>query len=357
MEMKDDNNDKSPSSKGEKASSEERQNDKKVIIKKNTKNPDDQIEDMLVDQLEKVHIESHDDSGSENDDEERDDSSTLKEIANLIKEGKLCKILVLSGAGVSCAAGIPDFRSPLTGLYDNLQKYNLPYPEAIFDLDFYRDDPMPFVTLASELWPGLKHSPTLTHSFVALLDQKGLLLRNYTQNIDGLEALAGVSPDRLVECHGHFRTASCIDCHKLHLKCKETIVNEVRPMYCSKPNCKGLVKPDIVFFGEGLPKRFEDLLYEDIKHADLLIVMGTSLTVRPVSLIPEFVKEDCRRLLINREMVGDFTPSADNKGFIRDFFEPGDCDESTTQLCRFLGWENELYELNATTKIKFNDST
>ena len=81
----------------------------------------------------------------------------------------------------SCNAGIPDFRTPGTGLYDNLQKYNLPVPEAVFDLGFYQNNPSPFVQLASELWPGLKHSPTVTHSFIALLEKKGMLLRNYTQ--------------------------------------------------------------------------------------------------------------------------------------------------------------------------------
>jgi NAD-dependent SIR2 family protein deacetylase len=74
-----------------------------------------------------------------------------------------------------------DFRTEGTGLYDNLQKYNLPYPEAVFDLSFYMNNPDPFVQLASELWPGLRHSPTVTHSFIALLEKKGMLLRNYTQ--------------------------------------------------------------------------------------------------------------------------------------------------------------------------------
>lgn len=79
------------------------------------------------------------------------------------------------------ATGIPDFRTPGTGLYDNLQKYQLPFPEAIFDLGFYRKKPSAFCTLAQELWPGQKHSPTLTHSFIKLLSKKGLLLRLYSQ--------------------------------------------------------------------------------------------------------------------------------------------------------------------------------
>ena len=126
---------------------------------------------------------------------------------------------------VSVAAGIPDFRcvdgtrkvivlwgvrhpismnatfflsTPGTGLYSNLKKYNLPYPEAVFDVGFFRSKPKPFVTLASELWPGLKHSPTMTHCFLKLLSNKGLLLRNYSQNIDGLEHLAGIPEEELV---------------------------------------------------------------------------------------------------------------------------------------------------------------
>lgn len=81
----------------------------------------------------------------------------------------------------SICQGIPDFRTPGTGLYDNLAKYELPYPQAIFDIDYYKEKPQAFCTLAQELWPGRSHSPTLTHSFLKLLSQRGLLLRNYTQ--------------------------------------------------------------------------------------------------------------------------------------------------------------------------------
>jgi Sir2 family len=108
---------------------------------------------------------------------------TLVQIAQWIDEAQ--DILVLTGAGVSVAAGIPDFRTPGTGLYDNLQKYNLPYAEAVFDIDYYPRHPQPFVQLAAELWPNPSDAsspkPTLTHCFVALLAKKGKLLRNYSQ--------------------------------------------------------------------------------------------------------------------------------------------------------------------------------
>lgn len=234
--------------------------------------------------------------------------------------------------------------------YDNLEKFGLPYPEAVFDLSFYRTNPQPFVSLASELWPGMKHSPTISHSFVALLESKGFLSRNYTQNIDGLEILAGVSEDKLVECHGHFRTASCTGCGMPYdgKECKAKIVNEQSAPHCHKCGC--LVKPDIVFFGESLPDRFHATLNDDMDNADLLIVMGTSLKVTPVSLIPDFVGKKCPRVLINHELVGNFDrPGV--KGKSRDIFEKGDCDDGVLKLCKLLGWEEELTNLHASGKL------
>merc|ERR1711957_577473 len=190
----------------------------------------------------------------------------------------------------------------------------------------------------------MKHSPTLSHCFVALLESKNLLVRNYTQNIDGLEALAGVSDDKLVECHGHFRNASCTSCGIPYdgKECKRKIVEERTAPICAK--CGGLVKPDIVFFGESLPVRFGKLLHGDIAYTDLLIVMGTSLKVAPVSLIPEMVSTRCPRVLINRELVGDFVPPGVD-GNSRDVFEEGDCDDTVLKLCKLLGWEEELMNL------------
>ncbi|OMH84077.1 NAD-dependent protein deacetylase sirtuin-2 [Zancudomyces culisetae] len=80
--------------------------------------------------------------------------SSIESIAEYIKSGYGKNIIILSGAGISTSAGIPDFRSPKTGLYANLKKYNLPYPEAIFVLSYFADKPEPFFTLAKELYPG-----------------------------------------------------------------------------------------------------------------------------------------------------------------------------------------------------------
>ena len=133
------------------------------------------------------------------------------------------------------------------GLYDQLQEYDLPYPEAIFDLGYYKKNPTAFVHLSKVIWPGQEAGPkpTLSHAFLRLLEKKGCLQRIYTQNIDGLEALAGVSTDKLVECHGHFRSSSCVVCKKQMpiVECRKKIINEGTVPICRA--CGSFVKPDI----------------------------------------------------------------------------------------------------------------
>ncbi|KAM8969468.1 NAD-dependent protein deacetylase sirtuin-3, mitochondrial isoform 2-T2 [Sarcophilus harrisii] len=111
---------------------------------------------------------------------------SLQDIAELIQTKACQRVVVMVGAGISTPSGIPDFRSPGSGLYSNLEQYDLPYPEAIFELDFFFHNPKPFFALAKELYPG-NYRPNLAHYFLRLLHDKGLLLRLYTQNIDGLE--------------------------------------------------------------------------------------------------------------------------------------------------------------------------
>ena len=133
----------------------------------------------------------------------------LEGVAALITGGGAKHIIVMVGAGVSVSAGIPDFRTPGTGLYSNLQKYNLPKPEAVFDVDFFAENPQPFYQLAKELFPG-GYKPTRAHAFVRLLHEKGLLLRLFSQNIDSLETQAGIPADKVVAAHGNFDSAWCI---------------------------------------------------------------------------------------------------------------------------------------------------
>lgn len=138
---------------------------------------------------------------------------TLEEVVDGLREKKYKKVVVLTGAGLSVAAGIPDFRSPGTGLYSKLQEYKLPYPEAIFSIDYFNKDPTAFLGLAKELLTK-DFEPTLGHKFIKKLQDEEVLLMNLTQNIDDLEIKAGVHEDKLLQAHGHSRSAHCISCKK-----------------------------------------------------------------------------------------------------------------------------------------------
>jgi len=226
-------------------------------------------------------------------------------VAKQIKDGKAKKIIVMVGAGLSTAAGIPDFRTPGTGLYDNLQKYNLPRPEAIFSIDYFRENPGAFYELAKEMWPGL-YPPTKAHFFLKLLENKQLLLRCYSQNIDSLEELAGVSKELIIAAHGNFSSAHGLDSgESVPMEEVRDAVMRGEAGWREMTERRGeLVKPDIVFFGEELPDRFNRGIRKDFPECDLLIVMGTSLVVAPFCSCITFVDDQCPRLLINREPAG-----------------------------------------------------
>lgn len=282
---------------------------------------------------------------------------TVEGVVKYINSGKCKNVITMAGAGISTSAGIPDFRSPGTGLYNNLEKYNLPFPEAIFDIEFFKSNPKPFFVLAKDLYPGA-FNPTPSHWFIRLLHEKGILLRHYTQNIDTLEHIAGIPAEKVVEAHGTFRTSHCIACRKEYSQdwMKEEIFKDNIPT-CEE--CSGLVKPDIVFFRESLPTRFFQLMQTDFPKCDLLLILGTSLTVQPFAMLINNVPSSCPRLLINREKAGAMDPmmamlqgmlsssglALDSPRNIRDVALLGDCDEGCTKLVDMLGWKEDYEKL------------
>ncbi|KAJ6141660.1 NAD-dependent protein deacetylase hst2-1 [Penicillium chermesinum] len=248
------------------------------------------------------------------------ESRTMEGVAKYIKDHEVKKIVVMVGAGISTSAGIPDFRSPDTGLYANLEFLDLEEPEQVFDISFFRENPKPFYALAKELYPG-RYRPTIAHSFIKLLYDKGMLLKHFTQNIDCLERQAGVPGDMIKafpddQMREHVAQASIPHC----------------------PDCNGLVKPDIVFFGEALPREFfEERSKPEL--AELCIVMGTSLTVHPFASLPMLCREGTPRVLINMEKVGGLGSRAD------DVLLLGDCDAGVRKFAKAMGWEEELEAL------------
>ncbi|XP_022227081.1 NAD-dependent protein deacetylase Sirt2 [Drosophila obscura] len=285
---------------------------------------------------------------------------TFKGLADHWREKGFKNIITMVGAGISTSAGIPDFRTPGTGLYDNLSKYKLPYQMAIFDLSYFKKRPAPFFALAKELYPG-SFEPTPSHYFIRLLHEKGLLRRHYTQNIDTLDRLAGIPEAKLVEAHGTFNTNHCTKCNKAHDKAwMRTEIFADRVPKCTA--CKHIVKPDIVFFGENLPEKYHSSLEKDFKKCDLLIIMGTSLEVQPFASMPQHAGPRCLRLLINRDAVGrpKFKTWMEHRGpeylhynrpyNTRDVAYIGDCDAAVLELAKKLGWEDELQELISTER-------
>lgn len=290
-------------------------------------------------------------------------SRDLDGVAEVLAGGAKC--VVMLGAGASTSAGLPDFRSPGSGLYENLDQFDLPTPEAIFDIRYFRQNPEPFYVLARSLWPG-RTAPTATHLFVKLLHEKGQLLRCYTQNIDSLETAAGLPAEAVVAAHGNFDSATCVDTGaKVDVaEVERALFSDDSPAAMRQLNEKhgGLVKSDIVFFGEELPERFFRCAYLDFPSAEVLMVVGTSLSVYPFASLIDLVTPATPRCLINRERVGeavaagssfvasgfDFRHNATNP---RDVFYAGDADDAALLLADKLGWRRDLDALLAATSV------
>uniref|UniRef100_A0A0A9YER2 NAD-dependent deacetylase sirtuin-2 n=1 Tax=Lygus hesperus TaxID=30085 RepID=A0A0A9YER2_LYGHE len=267
------------------------------------------------------------------------------------------KVVTLSGAGISTAAGIPDFRSPDTGLYDKLKKYNLPYAQAVFERKYFDKNPKPFFALLKETLCK-EYKPTIAHYFIKLLEEKGLLLRHFTQNVDGLERLAGVSDTRMIEAHGTVYTSRCMKCkteYDLQWLRDQLIYQGKSIPYCQEPYCQGIVKPNVILFGETLDSQFSTAVNKDLPRCDLLIVMGTSLVVEPFASAVKKVHSSCSRIIINNIPVGEhlgivYEGSKDfsrkkRKDSWRDIFIQGSCDDGVLHLAKLFKWERELEDL------------
>lgn len=269
------------------------------------------------------------------------------DLAGFAKYMKTCSnIIFMNGAGISTSAGIPDFRTPGTGLYDNLQKYNLPTPHAIFELNYFKENPEPFFSLSKELMPS-NYKPTVTHYFQKLLVQKGMVRKIYTQNIDNLELLSGIDAEKIIHAHGSFRMGHCLECKaEYSMDWMKKKLEKEGFLRCEEEDCSGgLVKPDIVFFGESLPDEFMNYR-SDFMKCDCLIVMGTSLKVVPFSRLPFAVKVDCPKLLINRDLAGEWEDYINypDKNY-RYVAELGECDKICLELAKLLDFEKDLEEL------------
>lgn len=209
--------------------------------------------------------------------------------AQLIEEAQ--RIAVLTGAGISTAAGIPDFRGP-QGLYVT-KRYD---PDTVFDFGFFLKNPEPFYDFAREFM-GLeqKIKPTFTHYFLAELEKMGKLKGIITQNIDALHHKAGSK--NILEMHGSFWKSFCLDCGKeFSYEHMRKWIYETDVLHC---DCGGLVKPDVVFFGENV--KYLSEAYQLAEEADLFFVIGTSCVVQPVASVPSATRG--KIVIVNKDRV------------------------------------------------------
>mmetsp|Transcript_8728 Transcript_8728/g.7689 ORF Transcript_8728/g.7689 Transcript_8728/m.7689 type:complete len:196 (+) Transcript_8728:629-1216(+) len=178
----------------------------------------------------------------------------------------------------------------------------LPYPEAVFTLDYLEEKPEAFYKVAKEYF-SYPADPTFAHYFMRKVENNEQMFLNFTQNIDGLEAKSGMNVDKLIEAHGHTRTAHCSDYECRKEASLEEYLKHVEQEKIFRCECGKVIKPDIVFFGESLPDKFVNNVPK-IKQGDLVFVMGTSLKVYPFAALAHMVGKEVPLVLVNRENPG-----------------------------------------------------
>ena len=213
--------------------------------------------------------------------------TNVEQLRSWIAESKAA--VFFGGAGVSTESGIPDFRS-VDGLYS--QKFDYP-PEQIISHSFYLRKPEYFFRFYREKMLPLGFEPNVTHKVLARLEKEGHLAAVVTQNIDGLHQKAGSK--NVFELHGSVLRNYCVKCHKFYPA--ETVRDARGIPLC---DCGGIIKPDVVLYEEPLDDKTVTGAVSAIRHADLLIVGGTSLTVYPAAGLLQYYRGH-RLVLINRD--------------------------------------------------------
>lgn len=202
----------------------------------------------------------------------------LDALATLLRRAR--RSVVMTGAGISTESGLPDFRSP-TGLWSGIS------PAEILSLRAFYSDPERFFRFYRDvLAPWRNAQPNAAHRALAALERAGLIRAVITQNIDSLHQAAG--SQRVIELHGNLRQATCPRCGRQHpIAVVDDALAAGRLPRCA--DCGDLIKPDVVLFDENLPERAVADALAEAETADLMLVVGSSLTVGPANQLPSLV--------------------------------------------------------------------
>jgi NAD-dependent deacetylase len=217
--------------------------------------------------------------------------SKMNAVADLIVQSK--KTVVFTGAGVSTESGIPDFRSP-GGIWSRFDPDDFTIHKFIASRDTRKKQWR--ILVEEGLFQDL--TPNDAHRAIADMERLGMLDCVITQNIDDLHQRAGNSRDTVFELHGNMRWVRCLDCGSQYP------MEEIKALLhggADEPSCRecrGMLKPDVVFFGEALPADTIDEAVRRARACDLMIVVGSSLVVQPAAFIPAYAQEAGASLII-----------------------------------------------------------
>jgi NAD-dependent deacetylase len=193
--------------------------------------------------------------------------------------GSAGRVLALTGAGISVPSGIPDFRSPGTGLWANVD------PMEVAHIEVFKRDPARFWGFYGHRFATLRgKQPNGAHRALAELERRGVVEAVVTQNIDGLHRLAGTRD--LIEVHGTIGTSSCLECGASEELPEVRSRLEAAEDGVPRCSCGAALKPDVVLFGELLPEAALARASELAAQADVLLCVGSSLEVYPVAQLP-----------------------------------------------------------------------
>jgi len=204
-------------------------------------------------------------------------------VADLLKQSNYTT--AFTGAGISVESGIPPFRGA-TGLWSK-------YDPVVLDIGYFHSNPLESWRVIKEIFYDFfgKAKPNRAHKVLALMEQKGLLKNIITQNIDNLHQEAGSR--EVYEFHGNSRELICTKCGKKFVL--QDIDFENLPVTCDV--CGGLVKPDFIFFGEGIPQEAYSKSLEAAEKADVFLVIGTTGEIMPASQIPVIAKNNGAKII------------------------------------------------------------
>ena len=211
------------------------------------------------------------------------DLERIDRLASLVRDAG--SVVALTGAGISVPSGIPDFRSPGTGLWENVN------PMEVAHIDAWRADPERFWHFYGNRFQTLEDKePNGAHLALVELERRGRLDGVITQNIDRLHRRAGTS--ELIEVHGSIETSSCLTCGSRFAIGEVRARLEDSPVSVPSCDCGEPLKPDVVLFGEWLPAGALEQAYALAAGADVLLCIGSSLEVHPIAQLPGVTRQN-----------------------------------------------------------------